>query len=143
MNRLIIVGELNPYGSDPKFALYHLPRGASGDRLRQHLGLTDETYERLVKVNLCAGQWSSLGAKAKAKDLLREADVLVLLGSKVRTAFGGPPAFTARITVEGQVLVSLPHPSGRCRAWAESGARQTARRMLDLYVPGVPWGETP
>lgn len=38
MNRLIIVGELNPYGSGPSWALHHLPRGASGDRLRQHRG---------------------------------------------------------------------------------------------------------
>jgi hypothetical protein len=40
---LVIVGEVNLYDPDPSLALYHLPRGVSGDRLRTLMGLTDLT----------------------------------------------------------------------------------------------------
>ena len=57
-SRVLLVGEVNPYGADPRMALYHLPRGASGDRLREILGLDDATYiRRLSRVNLCTGRW--------------------------------------------------------------------------------------
>lgn len=81
----LIVGELNPYGSDPRYALYHLPRHASGNRLREIMGLTDVEYSRgLDKVNLCVGRWSLTAARAACELLFKEQrPCFVLLGKKV------------------------------------------------------------
>lgn len=158
MNRLVIVGESNPYGADPCFALYHLPRRASGDRLREHLGLTDETYEAIDKVNLCAGRWNMAEARERGWGLASRYDVLVLLGVKVAVALDMPGAtFTARVrngkfedgTPRTWTLVSIPHPSGRNRTWdsdrvwRDLGARDIARALLREHAPWVPWGEAP
>ena len=162
MSRLVIVGESNPYGRDPSMALFHLPRHASGDRLREHLGLTDATYEALDKVNLCAGKWSMAEARRRADELVPDYQVLVLLGAKVRAVFGGRGGAawgtTANVspfcaqhrsgTLPGPyhhvcTLVALPHPSGLSRAWNEPGARLRARSILAKHAPWVPWGEVP
>jgi hypothetical protein len=146
--RVVVVGELNPYGSRPEFALYHLPRKASGNRLREHLGLTDVTYRRLDKVNLCDGEWDSCSARARAVTILIEGrhDVVVMLGAKVRRAFGevGLAFFESSTPdhLRGRVLVTLPHPSGMCRAWNAPDARDKAVRLLKAVAPQVPWNET-
>lgn len=142
MKRLVIVGESNPYGG-PDLALYHLPREASGNRLREHLGLTDAAYAAIPKVNLCAGPWRLATARARAMELILEYDVLVLLGVKVRQAFGGPPLWEAHKTPFGRVLLALPHPSGLNRAWNEHRARARARVLVRRHAPWVPWGEVP
>jgi hypothetical protein len=145
---LVIVGESNPYGGDPSFALYHLPREASGNRLREHVGLSDEEYERLEKVNLCPGEWSMPIARARAKELLGLHDVIVTLGAKVRTAFSfhwpnlrEVSPFWRLIDIEtGQQIVTLPHPSGLSRPWYAPDARDKARTVLREAAPWVPWG---
>lgn len=148
--RVLLVGELNPYGANPFLALYHLPRGASGDRLREILGLADAAYaRRLAKVNLCTGRWSDPRARAAAQFLLdttRE-EVLVLLGCRVREAFGGPAFFeqeTRRLpdlARPGQertrVLVTIPHPSGRNLLWNDPDAGRRARAVLLAAAPWV------
>lgn len=145
-NTMVLVGELNPYGADPYFALYHLPRNASGNRLREILGLRDHVYEQLDKVNLCTGKWSLPAARKAAHDLLERYRLVVCLGTKVRTAVGGPEFFTARAVTDGataQTIVSLPHPSGLNRMWDEPGARETARRLMRDVAPWVEWGAEP
>jgi hypothetical protein len=140
---LCLVGELNPYGGDPAFALYHLPRNASGDRLRRHLGLTDATYEALPKVNLCEGEWDLERARDHARHLCHLHSVFVLCGVKVSRAFGGPRPFTWEISTRNldAALVSVPHPSGLSRAWNDPTARERARDLLRQHAPWVPWGE--
>ena len=69
MSRVLLVGEANPYGGDPEMALYHLPRGASGDRLREILGLRDATYEAIPKANLCPQEWDLREARGRAERL--------------------------------------------------------------------------
>lgn len=139
---LVIVGEANPYGGDPRFALYHLPRNASGNRLREIMGLPDHAYEQLTKVNLCPRAWSMKVARARAHELHQSAagGVLVLLGAKVRDAFDGPDFFTVGRCLDGRTLVTLPHPSGLNRMWSEPGARERARALLREVAPEVPWG---
>lgn len=129
MSSLVFVGELNPYGADPFFALYHLPRNASGNRLREILGLTDVEYYKLAKVNLCTGRWSMPAARRAAAELLIKYSVIVCLGGKVRLAFNAPPPFCSEA---GRFvkLISLPHPSGMNRMWDEPGARERARALL-------------
>lgn len=156
ISHVLLVGEDNPYGQDPRFALYHKPRHASGNRLRQHLGLRDATYEKLQKINLCGGKWSAKEARWRAAEIngrapvtceyaafLDDLRVIVLLGAKVREAFGLRTEFfgITGATTANLVYVVLPHPSGLNRAWNRPGAREDARRLLRHAAPEVPWGE--
>jgi hypothetical protein len=147
---LLFVGELNPYGADPRFALYHLPRRASGNRLREHLGLSDVTYEAIEKRNLCTGRWSMKEARENALKLRFDFDVIVCFGSKVRVAISGPqrqaelfkaPGFFESARHHSCTYVTLPHPSGLNQLWNVPGARERAREVLRSVAPAIPWGE--
>ena len=144
--RVLLVGELNPYGVDPRFALYFLPRRASGNRLRIILGLSDVDYCRLSKVNLCSGRWSRDAARREAARLVdeREESVFFLLGARVREAFNGPSFFrVSRVTsVRGQSkhLFVLPHPSGLNHMWNDLSNVEAARNSARLLAPGIAWG---
>lgn len=141
--RILIVGEDNPYGADPHFALYHLPRYASGDNLRRHLGLTDSQYAKIKKVNLCAGRWSMKEAREKAQSIVVGPwDLVIMLGVKVKKAFNWeiPPFSVVGQEPWQKNFVALPHPSGLNRAWNEPNADQRARQLLTAYAPEVPWG---
>lgn len=131
--RPLLVGESNPYGADPHFALYPEPRGASGDRLcRMIMGLSGGAYmARFDRVNLCVGKWSVVKARERAAELLAGPhEVFVLLGSKVRAAFLGGNSTTGIARLPGKTLVCLHHPSGLCRAWSVPGAVEEARKLL-------------
>jgi hypothetical protein len=125
----LLVGELNPYGADPDFALYPSPPGCAGDRLcRLVMELGKEEYlERFDRVNLCEGKWMMRIARIEAYKITKsEVSKVVLLGRKVATAFDcelQPFRHDSR-------FVALPHPSGLCRAWNESGAFRRAREAL-------------
>jgi hypothetical protein len=88
VSRLVLVGESNPYG-DEGFALYYLPRNASGNRLREILGLSDDAYEAIARVNLCPGRWSTPKGREAAARLCELYTVVVGLGATVRAAFRG------------------------------------------------------
>jgi len=138
MNRVLVIGESNPYGHNPAMALYHLPRGASGDRLRRILGMTDADYtDQLDKVNLVTGPWVNAWAR-KAAEVLLERDkheVLILLGTKVRAAFRGPAPFTTERRPGGSCWVGLPHPSGLSRCWNDVETWYRARRVVGGVAP--------
>jgi hypothetical protein len=149
--RVCLLGEDNPYGSDPTFALYCYPPGCAGYRLRRILGLPQHQYLALHRKNLCDSAWSKEAAKSRAFDLLSpEApwNVLVLLGRKVtetfeRVALGGVPLlpFTSRGCCPGVTLVSLPHPSGRNAAsWSGPHPIKRTRELLRELAPEVMWG---
>lgn len=131
----LLVGELNPYGADPDFALYPLPARASGDRLcRLVMGLRRGQYlAAFDRVNLCTGKWSAPAARKRADELCAddERQLFVLLGVKVSAAFlpGKPKAFTIEQRCAGTFVV-LPHPSGLCRVWDEPGSVERARKLL-------------
>ena len=129
---LVLVGESNPYG-DEGFALFYLPRNASGNRLREHLGLSDEDYEAIPRVNLCPGRWSTPKGRENAARLLESYDVVVCLGAKVRAAFGAPPPFGLEAR-GAKTLITLPHPSGLNRQWDAPGSRERARALLAPYL---------
>lgn len=141
-SEVLFVGEMNPYGTKPEFALYHLPREAAGNRLREILGLSDADYEKLAKVNLCVGKWTNAVARQKGQELLRHSDykVIVGLGEKVRWALGGPEPFLLVSVASGLTVVTLPHPSGRCRTWNRPDSRQLARQVMRAAAPNLPWG---
>lgn len=131
--RAVLVGELNPRGSDPRWALWPEPRGCAGGRLCGIFGLTPIEYvQRFERLNLCSGAWDPVAARRRAdevEDVFR-GRVLVLLGRRVCRAFGvayGPFSFDA-----SRLLAVLPHPSGRCRAWNDASAAGRARETLRL-----------
>lgn len=136
---------MNPYGQDPRYALFDEPVGASGWRLRAKvLQVSRTTYFGFKRHNLCVGKWSAPDARREAGRLYLEVydsrrveRVFVLLGRKVATAFGwgGKDPFTQ----DGDVVL-LPHPSGLCRDWNVPGAYERARDVLMGAVPGVEWG---
>lgn len=134
--QLVIVGELNPYGVDPRYALHDMPSNSAGWRLRNKiLELSRREYLALNRHNLCTGRWDDVAALREA-DRLKAAYfgdyVFLLLGRKVATAFGlkGVELFTR---VDSTILI--PHPSGRCRVWNEPGSTERARSLIGQLWP--------
>ena len=149
---------MNPYGSDPRFALWPQPANASGNRLRKILGLRVSTYVALERVNLCAGRWSLSAARETADVIRRRAcdGVVVALGRKVATGFRlkvkdpmfavyvqdvFPTAPFGELSVGTCTIVLLPHPSGLSHKWNAPDSRRRARELLREHAPHVPWGE--
>lgn len=141
MAKPLFVGELNPYGADPYYALYPAPDGCSGERLcRFVLGLGRAEYlDRFDRANLCEGKWAIGMARERAAEIWQEAVALerpavVILGRKVAEAFEElldiHPPFSSAISADGIRIVWLPHPSGLCRVWSEDGAVEKARAVL-------------
>ena len=148
--RVLFLGETNPYGPDPEFALYCDPPGCSGHRLRLILGLPEDDYLNLHRKNLCDGAWSMKSAQERTFELLDPQapwQVIVLLGRKVtrtfeKLALDDVPlvAFSTRGCCPGMTLVSLPHPSGQNAGLWPPSARARARQILRELAPEVPWG---
>lgn len=146
-SRVVFVGELNPYGARPEYALADFPSGASGDRLRRRvLAVSSATYDQFLRYNLCTGIWSTPRARVRAGELLAAhpgAICMVALGRKVAEAFGCgsvKPFEAARRDGEPPILC-LPHPSGLNRTWVDPEAAPRARTALSEIAPDVPWGE--
>lgn len=147
---IVVVGELNPHGSDPSYALYHEPENSAGGRLcRRIMGLRVVSYHRYTRrFNLCTGTWNA--ARATAEALRIETEVagtaIVLLGRKVAEAFGvgatSPYSrlLSRRVPDRETPLLLLPHPSGRNREWNDPASYQRARVLLALERPDIPWG---
>lgn len=140
----ILVGESNPYGSDPYYALYPAPNGCAGHRLCcVILGMRRQAYlDSFARVNLCEGKWSITEARAIAHEVCMSNERVILLGARVASAFSlafQPLLRTGLVDVRGrhprrEVLV-LPHPSGRCRLWSESGMMRRAREAVARFCP--------
>jgi len=89
----LLVGEANPYGGSPEFALYPHPRGCAGDRLcRIVLGMEPDRYlDAFDRVNLCPERWSIRQARERAAKIVQarvDPVPVVLLGARVCAAFG-------------------------------------------------------
>lgn len=140
---IVLVGELNPYGTDPRYAFYDLPVRASGYLLRTKvMRVRRTTYHRFKKYNLCAGVWSAPTARTASSKIIIEhmagdGALFILLGKKVAEAFGGIEFFERK----GHILC-LPHPSGLNRMWMEPGAFDRAQRVLQEAAPHISWGES-
>ena len=156
--RPLLIGESNPYGADPEFALFPRPQGCAGERLcRMVFGLHEETYfAAFDRVNLLeGGAWLARRARLAARercDRFPLGQVAVLCGVKVATAFrAADPALalipaTAMISpgrhqANGWTAIVLPHPSGLCRRWHEPGIIARCREVLREVLLGVPFGE--
>jgi hypothetical protein len=147
---VLLLGEDNPYGSDPSFSLYCYPPRCAGYNLRRILGLPQHQYLGLHRANLCDGTWSTKRARERAAELLVPCSphpVIVMLGRKVTDAMRRAAMidedivpFSTKGCCPGFTLVSLPHPSGRNAALWSGKARDRTRQILRELVPGLPWG---
>jgi hypothetical protein len=141
MTKPLIVGEWNPYpDKDDAFALYPSPEGCSGHRLCcLILGMRRATYlESFDRCNLVNGEkWTMKAARAKATELAEKRPRVILLGSKVCSAFGVPfkPFEVAESPLKFAIV--LPHPSGLCRLWNLDNAFAKARDAVAAFVPEV------
>lgn len=95
--RPLLVGECNPYGGDPGYALYPYPRNSAGGRLcRIIFKLPTTTYlDVFDRVNLCPTTFSMPVARDTVRKLapsLPEHRVVILCGSRPARAFGQEPA---------------------------------------------------
>jgi hypothetical protein len=139
-----LIGEFNPYGQDPKYALYPHPENASGARLARVLEMAPDAYlAAFERRNLLSqAKWSAPLARESARKLVEETsegDSLVLLGARVSAAFGID--FRAHLfavkeagrTFGGtwrRATLVIPHPSGLSREWSAPG---TAQRVRDAF----------
>lgn len=135
LSKPILVGESNPYGCDPNYALYPLPTGCSGNRLcHRILGMGMDAYlDSFDRRNLCPGHWSLAHAKQVAQSLWESSGRFILLGSKVCQAWQTP--FVPFKIFDGGTCLILPHPSGLCRLWAAPDAITKARAGVLAIAP--------
>lgn len=144
MNLPLFIGEANPYGSDPYYALYPRPEGSAGHRMC-HLVLGfkyEKAYLRAFeRHNLCPKNWSMNAAREEAVRLYSVPHFqAVLCGRKVAAAFRleDVPPFTIHRpwgdNFPSRWMVVLPHPSGLCREW-NAEAFQRARELVQRVYP--------
>jgi hypothetical protein len=146
----LLVGEANPYGGDPRFALYPAPDGCSGHRLATLIfGLHRQTYlDAFERVNLCPCDWSTKEARSRASGIAAARPAgswTILCGAKVARSFGMAPASAAAPALVGVDAASvgwivIPHPSGLCRIWNADVIRRV-RAALAEVLPAIPFGE--
>lgn len=80
-------------------------------------------------MNLCDDVWDLKAARLRADSVGHRR--AVLLGRRVAEAFGVRYYPFEVFDVNSRLAAaSLPHPSGRCRAWNEVGSAVRARRCL-------------
>jgi len=136
----LLVGEQNPYQSDPRlaqrYALYPDPPRCAGWNLCHRVMQLDEGeyLRRFDRVNLCDGKWAMKEARARAKTLLNAGDPdrrVILFGAKVCKAFDFSfyPFLFVKTYAPLKVVI-LPHPAGLARAGNEPGAHERARAVL-------------
>ena len=136
----VVVGETNPYGDNPYYAMYPWPDGSAGHRLCSLvLRVPRLRYlDYFDRVNLCRGKWSVVEARKIVSELLSVPDRrLVLCGSKVSRAFGVPYEPYTVVSEKGCSLVVLPHPSGLCRLWNEPDSFDRARAAVLSVCPDL------
>ena len=164
---ILLLGEDNPYGSDPSFSLYCYPVGCAGYRLRRHLGLPQHQYLALHRANLCSGTWSTPLARKRAFELLNPSApwrAIVMLGRKVAGAFehvalDGRRSWRSRPrsaalasrssrcripragTILEQVVGALPRARNPARSRARGRLGAGGRQVIQPRDPG--WLQTP
>ena len=139
--RVLIVGESNPLGSDPRYALYPLPWNATGGRLCKILRLSFHEYiEKFDRVNLLQlglGKWSVTEARRSAALLTHRRRIL--LGRRVADAHRVPFRPFRRFEIicnftETAAVLILPHPSGRNLIWNDPASAIRARRAVVRFL---------
>lgn len=161
---VLLVGEDNPRSEDPRHALYPYPVHCAGYNFAENIANVGVGHQLATwRTNLCNPTWSIRAAVERARELVDAPGVpwrvIIMLGTKVSGAFEraladrfSPPLkvqpFTThrvvrrvlegsrtRAEIDWMLLVSLPHPSGRCRAWSNPAQIHRARALLASASP--------
>lgn len=151
--QILLVGEDNPQSNADEHALYPYPPNCSGERLCNRIFALPTTGEYLAmwRTNLCNPSWNDKLAGKRAWELLSQDapwSKIVLLGRKVSKVFEpicNVPleAFAIGLVDTGHrtfTVVSLPHPSGRCREWKVAQNYDKAREVMKTVAPNIAWG---
>lgn len=141
--KILIIGELNPYGGNPDFAMYPSPARSAGHNLCcKIMGMKEDDYLELFdRANLCTFEYKKKEARKKALELRGKYDRMILLGKKVTSAFDlefvsfcGQRVIYQEGEPEKRFLV-LPHPSGRNTIWNWPESIDRARAALIGFMP--------
>lgn len=129
----LLVGEANPYSSNPRLALFPEPMRASGGRLARFLGLSTREYLRKFdRTNLCLRNWSTPVAREEAMSLaVLRPGPLLLVGRRVAEAFNLEKR--PFLTKVGRFYL-LPHPSGRSHYWNQERKPDELRDFLAEFL---------
>jgi hypothetical protein len=156
----LLIGMNNPYGQNPRYALYPMPENSAGgllyDMVREATGLTPPQYiEMFDRINIVDGEWNRRRAAANAVDLIRSlaGRNVVLLGRKVQEAFGlyhsdrGPITEIRKVTSllpRGEATFHcIPHPSGRNPWYNDPENRQLVKNLLARLHEGRNMSDEP
>lgn len=163
----VIIGMNNPYGGNPKYALYPNPEKSAGYRLYKMLeeaacrraGASDgvlllrkQYIDGFDRRNVLSGAWTMARAK-KVGALMVQGLVgrkVIILGRGPEAALGLPKTewFThsrhewPRVLADGSHgfdYWTIPHPSGMCREYNRQANRERAGDLLlALYERRAP-----
>ncbi len=146
LGRILLLGEDNPQSSAPEHALVNHPDGCAGHRLQSRvLEIVPSTYHAIWRTNLCSPVWFTPDAKNRFWSLLAPDapwTTVVCLGRKVSSIAELDTWAGRQIDTGGREfsVISLPHPSGRCREWNDPSSYGRAHRLMRLVAPAIPWG---
>lgn len=141
--RLILIGE-DPGRGDPRCPVYPWPAGCTGARLCDLLGMNPAEYVNdTLRVNIFyekPERWNAKEAHARVLAMggLLDGAAVIACGRRVAKALGLPeasPWYSGRrvkLGVARAIIVPIPHPSGRNRAWSDPAETERARVALDL-----------
>ena len=133
-----IVGEAPGPNTSPKLPLFPLPPRSAGARLMSYSRISPARYlGAFLRRNLfreLPRAWDRNDACVNAEQLsaelrLRGITRVILLGTKVGAAFDVPDLWSHGHAI-GFELVTIPHPSGRCRIYNDIAAQRRAGAML-------------
>lgn len=133
-----IIGEAPGPNTSPKLPLFPLPPRSAGGRLIAYSRIAPAQYlGAFLRRNLfrtLPRAWDRADARINAERLMAELRLrgitrVILLGTKVGAAFDVPDLWSHGHAMSVE-LVTIPHPSGRCRVYNDVAAQRRAGAML-------------
>jgi hypothetical protein len=148
--RGLLIGEAPGPNTNPKLPLFPEPNSSAAGRLLRYADVEHADYMgKLVRMNLCDGEWSERRAVAgrvrAVSYLLDSANFydgvplrVLLLGKRVAAAWAchGPFGCVTQV-YPGDVelrVAWIPHPSGRCHLYNDRKNQLRARRAVQWAV---------
>lgn len=143
MTPLVLVGQApgKQKRYEPRYALYPVPKGSAGDRLRDMMGLKISHYVALRRMNLLdyypGPRFPERAGRAAAGRLLPElpGTRVLMMGQAVAKCFGFVCCqplvwYDGDYGGDSFAFAVVPHPSGRNRWYNDRTNREAARRFL-------------
>lgn len=134
----VLLGESPSPGSNPMLPLWPGPRGTTGARFRELVGLGPDTFlawiERRNLIDKTVDHWPAQDAITAAWAAIEAAGPrpLIMLGARVTRAVAqavgrdDTPEPFQWFEAAGTAAIRIPHPSGLCRSYASSDTRRRA-----------------